>query len=366
MVTEVNKYGLSRYIEEPIKRAIRQACNHGCAICGDAIYTYEHIDPEFHEEREHDPEKMTLLCLGCHGKVTSSFWSKQKVIEARQNPICKKKGFSHFNLDIGLGDDFIVKIGNTRFKNLQSIIEIDGEDILSVYPPEELNAPPRISARFFDRNNVNIACIVQNQWRGSSDAFDIEAKGGTFKIRSAVNKIDLFLRVQPTNLFVIEKIELAYKNTRISGSTSKGLKVQLQNASVKIPTKPDQIQEAPFWLSIKEGKIYLGNDFVESLNRKEYAGYYEIENADVELIDSADVNSPVNPRPGRKVLKITGGEGGGRVLFNPTSLRKEMPKQRENGIKLTKKIRPNDPCHCGSGQKYKRCHGNQKGKRQKK
>jgi uncharacterized protein YecA (UPF0149 family) len=26
-------------------------------------------------------------------------------------------------------------------------------------------------------------------------------------------------------------------------------------------------------------------------------------------------------------------------------------------INASKKLRPNDPCHCGSGKKFKKCHG---------
>ena len=26
-------------------------------------------------------------------------------------------------------------------------------------------------------------------------------------------------------------------------------------------------------------------------------------------------------------------------------------------INASKKLRPNDPCHCGSGKKFKQCHG---------
>ena len=45
-------------------------------------------------------------------------------------------------------------------------------------------------------------------------------------------------------------------------------------------------------------------------------------------------------------------------------LQKKQPVYITDGkdtyIRRDKKIRPNDPCPCGSGKKYKKCHGLQK------
>jgi hypothetical protein len=78
----INKLGLSRAIPEAIRRKIRQDSGFGCVICGLAIASYEHIDPEFHEATEHDPDKMTFLCEGCRSRVTRGVWSKDKVWKA--------------------------------------------------------------------------------------------------------------------------------------------------------------------------------------------------------------------------------------------------------------------------------------------
>lgn len=97
----MNKYGLSRQIPEAVKRQVRQQCGFGCVICGLGIIQYEHVDPEFHEAKVHDPSRMTLLCPRCHSKVTNKMWSKQKVKEAMKNPKPLSQGFSNEILDIG-------------------------------------------------------------------------------------------------------------------------------------------------------------------------------------------------------------------------------------------------------------------------
>ena len=92
---EVNNHHLSRKPPLDIKRIIRQNSGFGCVICGAGIYDYEHVDPEFKDAREHDPDRMTLLCLQCHGKVTRKIWSKEKVKAAMKDPRCKQIGYSN-------------------------------------------------------------------------------------------------------------------------------------------------------------------------------------------------------------------------------------------------------------------------------
>ena len=244
MVT--NKYGLSRYIEESRKLLIRKACGYGCVICGSAIYQYEHVDPQFAEAREHDPDKITLLCGSCHEKVSRGFWSKQTIKDAMKDPICKRKGFSTFKLDVAKDGDFIVKIGKTSFINPKSIVQIDGIDILSIESPEDFASPPRISAIFFDRNGTEIASIVRNEWKGSINVFDIEAIGGILKVRGTAKNIDLVIKFTPPHSLSIESINMTYNNVLISGTSVKGFTVKYKKSSIELPTYLVDIQHAPF------------------------------------------------------------------------------------------------------------------------
>lgn len=351
-----NKYGLSRTIPASTRKSIRYACGFGCVICGNAIYDYEHIDPVFAEAREHDAEKIALLCSTCHSNITRKFWSKSRVKDARNHPYCKQQGTSHFELDISNDFQFIVKVGQTEFINPKKIIEINGEEILSVYAPEQLGAPPRISAQFFDRNGLKIAHIDKNHWHGSTEAFDIEAIGGTFKIRSAERQIDLLLRVTPPNSIEIEQLELYFDNTIISGSARDGFVVETHNSTLKIPPTPEKVFDAPFWVSVKEDKISIGQDSIGFLNGREHPGSYEISDADVELIDSSEIKPLIDTPKGQKVLKITSREDGGGVTFNfskPTPLKKRLDSRAQFGRKISR----NEQCPCGSGKKYKNCHG---------
>ena len=46
-MTSANRFGLTRDIPEPVRRAVRQGTGFGCVICGAAIITYHHFDPPF-------------------------------------------------------------------------------------------------------------------------------------------------------------------------------------------------------------------------------------------------------------------------------------------------------------------------------
>ncbi len=60
---------------------------------------------------------------------------------------------------------------------------------------------------------------------------------------------------------------------------------------------------------------------------------------------AAQTPAPVGPEAMPKEVDVNSLRTSGEVKFNPATLKKE------------KKVGPNDPCPCGSGLKYKKCHG---------
>ena len=354
---EKNKYGLSRNIPSTIKKAVRKACGYGCIICGNAIYEYEHIQPSYVEAKEHDPEGIGLLCGTCHGNVTRKVWSKEKVKKARQKPACNQQGFSSFALDISENESFIIQVGNTKFLNLHSIIEIDGERILYIERPEEPNTPPRISAKFFDRNGTPIASIVNNEWIGLTDVFDIETKGNKIRVRSDTGKIDLVLTIEAPRLIIVDTLNLFYKDTTIIGNSKNGFSVTHCISSIGIPSVTEMVQKAPFWISVKNNELHLGTDevitFTDAFGQStKLPGHYHVDGTKLEFVDPEieGVELPQDAKPGDKLMKITATKDGGTLSFIPQS------RATHNADEVTK-IGRNHPCPCGSGKKYKRCHG---------
>jgi hypothetical protein len=309
-----NKHGLSRSIPEAIKREIRKQCGYGCVLCATSIYTYEHIDPLFIDATEHDPAKMALLCGSCHLLVTKGIYSKARIVEALKHPAAFKNGLSKFILDVNPLDDFIVRVGNTTFVNLETIIDIDGELILGLLGPEWPHSPPRLNAKFYDRNSVNIASIVNNEWQGSIDAFDIENVGNVLRIRSALYSIDLEIKINPPTEIQIDKLNLTCNEKRIFGTTSTGFTVTTKRAETFISPREARIERAPYWISLTD-ILRLGTDEViscvsEGLIQR-IPGVLIHEGVKTEYLES-DQGRSLRSRP----LRITATEPNGTLLFS--------------------------------------------------
>jgi len=202
-----NKYGLSRAIPSEVKRIIRQHCGFGCVICGSGIIQYEHVEPEFHDATEHNPEKMTLLCPQCHAKVTTKFWSKEKVLKAMESPICKMQGFSREVFDIGHGYPAL-QFGGLLLKNCPIPIQVGEVPLFKIEPPEEDGAPFRLSGFFCDSKGVVSLKIIENEWQANSNNWDVEVSGGAITIREAKRDIHLKLVASPPDKIIVERLNM--------------------------------------------------------------------------------------------------------------------------------------------------------------
>jgi len=202
-----NKFGLSRTIPAEIKRAIRQACGFGCVICGSGIIQYEHVLPEFHEATEHNPVKMTLLCPQCHAKVTTGFWSKDKVLESMEKPHSKKQGFSNEVFDIGHGHPSL-QFGGVLLKNCPIPIQVSGIPLFKIELPEEEGAPFRLSGIFCDSQGIISLRIIENEWMAASANWDVEVIGGSIIIREGKRNIHLKLVASPPDAIIVERLNM--------------------------------------------------------------------------------------------------------------------------------------------------------------
>ena len=127
-----NQFNLSRYIPQEVKRQIRVQSKFGCVICRNAICHYEHIEPEFHEAREHNPDKMCLLCGGCHDKVTRGRTSKDTVkrkYEEIQNDSNIKAPCDEFDF---ASQNPVIELGAGTFEYCDNIIQFGNDTLLKI------------------------------------------------------------------------------------------------------------------------------------------------------------------------------------------------------------------------------------------
>ncbi len=255
-----NTHGLSRSIPDKIKRSVRQRCGYGCVICGNAIYEYDHFDPEFKDSKKHSEDKITLLCMQCHGKKTRGFLSLKKVKQANDNPKAKQNGFFE-NFDFG-GQYPKVFIGSNVISNCQNIILVEGKSILKIDPPEEKGAPFLLSGCFFDENSNGILKINKNEWRGNPESWDVETTAGRIIIKTkatyTTTVLDVDVKDLPNQLTILN-LNMKYKEHRFLVSKDKFTYVNPNggNSNFKGCHFISEVIQKSYVLKILEGRFYF-------------------------------------------------------------------------------------------------------------
>lgn len=203
-----NKHGLSRSsLNESTKRQIRQNSGFGCVVCGLAIGDYEHVDPDFADAIEHNPENMTFLCAQHHALVTRGRLSKETVKEHMKNPAAQQASFSHESFYLG-NERPIIVLGNITAIRAEVILKHEDIPIFWVDEPEVPGGPFRINAEFRNRLGQVIFSIRNNEWRARTDNWDVESEGPRTYIRNSKGDIALIIRTEPPNKLVIERLDL--------------------------------------------------------------------------------------------------------------------------------------------------------------
>lgn len=305
----VNKYGLTDTIASQVKREVRQRCGFGCVNCGNAVYQYEHLEPIFAEAREHNPDHIVLLCGGCHDRVSRKILSKDTIKLRSQNPICKQNGFSSGPFDLGLVEPMI-KIGTLTCKNVESLIQIDGESIFSIKKPECEGAPFRINAYLADRDGIEVLKIIDNEWITSIVNWDVEVVGPKITIRKKLGDITLVLRTEAPHSLIVERLEMVHRGVKISCR---------ENSSLEVVTRSGQVLKSTS-MNITDCKIG-----------------FDISNNSLAI-----------------------GVGGGSVYIGSMTIGQENPFPLSFSSKnetVLRKVGRNEPCPCQSGKKYKKCCG---------
>jgi hypothetical protein len=163
-----NKHGLSRDIPAQVKLHVRQNSGFGCVICGLGIYDYEHIEPEFKDATEHDPNGIILLCPTHHALKTRGILPKAEIVGHMRSPASLKAGFTFGPLYYS-GGPIIVRMGNSKFQDTPYPITVGGIPMLAVERPNDDGGPISISAIMADYLGQPMLGINRNEWRASSE-----------------------------------------------------------------------------------------------------------------------------------------------------------------------------------------------------
>lgn len=236
----MNKFGLKRHIPADVARFVRQRDGFGCVVCGSAFYQYDHFDVEFAEAKQHDPDDIFLLCAADHDRKTKGFLSKETIRRHIANPKAKDIGFSFGPFDIGVQPPTVF-LGDLKITNVATIIEVLGEPVFSVKPPEAENTPFRINACLRDAKGSIVLEIVDNEWRTRAENWDATVEGRNITIRSAHRQIALSLRSQPPHGLVVERMDMTHRGHRIQ--CVEGGELTIESNGAKIEAQGGEISD---------------------------------------------------------------------------------------------------------------------------
>lgn len=213
MGSSINRYGLKRYIPAEIRLKIRKDAGFGCVLCGCILVDYEHIDPEFHHAKIHDSNRMTLLCITCHGRVTRKIISKKSVWDAKLNPKSLQDGFVHDLLFVDT-QNMEVRIGNSVSKKTKVILTIHGKPIIWFEPPLIDGEPSKLCAIFYDDEGKAVSYVNRNQFVAYSDNQDVKSESTELSIVSGGIKC-LTLDRAGGGVLQISKMQGRYLDTSV-------------------------------------------------------------------------------------------------------------------------------------------------------
>lgn len=212
-----NKHGLSRDIDEPTKMVVRKRDGFGCVRCGIGLYEYHHFNPPFSEAKVHNADGITLLCPTCHSATSKGILSMETIQENVNQPYCRRQGYSSYRWDLQF--PMLVHFGNFIYyassdKADHVILVVDNEYILRCCA-DPAGGPMQLSATFRDKNNQVCLEIVNNEWKASTDNWDVKQVGRKLIIYEEKRQIGIELESAPPHDFIFTSLTTYFNGNKL-------------------------------------------------------------------------------------------------------------------------------------------------------
>jgi hypothetical protein len=162
---------------------------------------------------------MTLLCPGCHAKVTRGTLSKEKVKRHMKEPWAFKNGLSYDDLELPPINPKI-HIGSSVYSTETVVLQAYGRDLISFHHPESANSPYRVSAEFYNQAGNLTSRIKKNIFESILGEHDVQFVGSKIEVKSPNQlKPSLILIREGGEDLRIEELNMYYRG--ISFNVSK-------------------------------------------------------------------------------------------------------------------------------------------------
>ena len=185
-----------RNTPSPIKRALRQEANFGCAICGCPILDYHHIIP-YHVSHAFLPEDMIVLCPTHHRRANDGEYSDKYLREMKKAPFNKTTVQDSFFLESG---EMAINVATNTFLRTSRILEVDDFDLISLNMESRT---PLFNLNIFDKANNWIGVVNENDWVVNRTlVWDVEYRPRHLVIRNAPRQVSLDARIRDSTIFL--------------------------------------------------------------------------------------------------------------------------------------------------------------------
>jgi hypothetical protein len=240
-----NKYGLTRNIDEHTKEMIRKRDGFGCVHCGRGIYTYEHFNPPFIEAKKHDVNGIALLCGQCQILTTKGILSKETIQSDVNDPFCRRQGYSNDFFDLKY--PMLIYYGNfiyyaSKDKRDHVMLKINNEITLGC-SEDPIGGPMQLSAIFRDRNNQICLEIVKNEWKASTQNWDIRQIGRKLSIYEGYREIGIEIEVDPPNKIYFNSFTTYFNKNKLLLDREK-MVIQKADGNQILVSTPDSIRRS--------------------------------------------------------------------------------------------------------------------------
>jgi hypothetical protein len=281
-------------------RELRKEVGFGCPVgeCSNPYLEWHHFDPPWHIQKHHNPEGMIALCVHHHKKADGGAYTNDQLRAFKNNKAHAEKVKGQFDW---LRNDLLAVVGGNLYYETLKVLQINGHDVVWFKRDEE--GYLRLNIKMLSVLPEERALIEDNIWTNIGDPKDVNSPPQGKELRIDYENGDhLFVK-----FLVIQNADKAYekyKNDALIG-----------NNDIKFP------------ITVVEVNYVIGGTGIEfrpsgtSIQTNIFKGCFS---------SHCGVGMSINT---------------GLIFLQNPSLLHYHPESRLC------------PCPCGSGIRFKHCHG---------
>lgn len=161
-----NKYGISRFIPESVRKRVREECGFGCVFDGTMIVNYDHFSPEFADLKSpHSADGIALLCPNCHSRRLGDNPQIQASMVAvqRLKPFAKHKGNPKYPDFFMPPSPDVLELGSIILRSPQIRLSVNDKTVLQLKASSDEFGPIFVDAYLKNQSGATLLRIVDNE-----------------------------------------------------------------------------------------------------------------------------------------------------------------------------------------------------------